>query len=112
MKFDMGSDTLVQLAKETLASNDDLGGLVKELVDCVTPLEGNFIGAGRQRFDQFKANVDQIAADLNASLASINSGQVGMEQAFGQGDQELADNSSSTDSAANYDAARFASARA
>ena len=45
MKFDMGASTLSTLTKQTSGSNDDLGGLVKELVAAAEPLEGSSTGA-------------------------------------------------------------------
>jgi len=107
MKFDMGQTTLATLAKSTSGSSDDLGTLIKQLIDAATPLEGRFNGAGRAAFDSFKARADQITIDLNSSLAAILSGQTGMDTAFGQGDTEMSDNSRTTEQSANFDAARF-----
>lgn len=111
MKFDMGSQTLATLNQKTSGSNDDLGGLVRQLVAAVAPLEGKFNGQGRVRFDQFKARADEIAADLNSSLARIAQGQSEMNVATQTGDQQTADNSTRNESAANFDGARFSSTR-
>ncbi|MFG3194799.1 hypothetical protein ACGFYT_01585 [Streptomyces sp. NPDC048208] len=59
----MGSTTLATLTKSTVGSSDDLGALIHQL----------------------------IAAALNGSLASILSGQSGMDDAFVGGDQEQSD---------------------
>ena len=62
-------------------------------------------------FDSFKANADAITAELNAALNAILGGQGGMDTAFGQGDTEMADNASSAQGSANFDAARFSAGR-
>jgi uncharacterized protein YukE len=111
MKFDMGAQTLGTLTQQTQGASDDLGTLIQQLIACVDPLEGNFNGAGRAQFDAFKANADQITADLNGALSAILGGQSGMNQAFGMGDTEMADNASSASGSANFDAARFGGAR-
>lgn len=106
-KFDMGNTTLTTLAKKTSGSSQDLGGLVKQLVVAAAPLEGKMNGAGRQMFERFKSQSDQIAADLNRSLGSVNQGQVQMDRSFRDGDDTMATNATQTMGAANFDAARF-----
>jgi uncharacterized protein YukE len=110
-KFDMGSNTLTTLTKQTGSANQDLGALVKRLIEAARPLEGRFNGAGKAAWDSFKARGDQIAADLNGALSAINTGQSGMNTAFIEGETEQADNATRLQSTANFDAARF-SARA
>ncbi|POX52598.1 hypothetical protein [Streptomyces sp. Ru72] len=107
MKFDMGSTTLSQLGKSTMGSSEDLGTLIKLLIQAAEPLEGKFNGAGKAAFDAFKAHADEITADLNSSLSAILGGQSGMDTAFGTGDVELGDNARQNMGAANFDAARF-----
>ncbi|GGZ78025.1 hypothetical protein ACFOOM_06000 [Streptomyces echinoruber] len=107
MKFDMGAQTLSNLVRDTRGSSDDLGSLVRQLVQAAQPLEGKFNGTGRAMFDQFKARADQIASELNSSLSAILGGQSGMDSAFGTGDQEQGDNARQQMAAANFDAARF-----
>jgi uncharacterized protein YukE len=107
MKFDMGSQVLSTLISNSRGSSDDLGTLIRQLVQAAQPLEGKFNGAGRVAFDSFKARSDEIAANLNGALASILGGQSGMESAFGSGDQEQGENARSTEGAANFDGARF-----
>jgi uncharacterized protein YukE len=111
VKFDMGSQTLAGLAKQTHGASDDLGSLIRQLIAAAEPLEGNFNGAGRAAFESFKNNADQVTADLNSALAAILGGQSGMDTAFGQGDAEMVDNASSAQGSANFDAARFAGGR-
>lgn len=106
-RWDYGQDTLVTLARNTSGASDDLGSLVKQLIQAAEPLAGKFNGAGKAAFDSFKARADQISADLNAGLGSVNRGQVGMERAFASGDQTMADEASSAMSSANFDAAKF-----
>ncbi len=107
VKFDMGQSTLASLTKQTSSSSDDLGSLIRQLVDAVTPLEGKFNGAGRQAFDGFKARADEVTVELNSSLQAIVGGQSGMDTAFGQGDTEMSDNASGAAGSANFDGARF-----
>ncbi|MGB5950934.1 MAG: hypothetical protein WBG57_00295 [Ornithinimicrobium sp.] len=109
VKFDMGNATLSVLSKGTQGSHEDLGTLVTRLVTCVEPLEGAFNGAGRAAFDAFKMRTDQVAADLNGSLAAILQGQGGMDVAFQAGDMESADNATTAQDSADFDGARFAS---
>jgi uncharacterized protein YukE len=111
MKFDMGAQTLSTLTQQTQASSEDLGTLIRQLIAAAEPLEGNFNGAGRAAFDSFKTNADTITADLNSALGAILGGQSGMNQAFGQGDTEMADNASTAGGSANFDAARFGGVR-
>lgn len=106
-RWDMGQDTLSQLAKKTSTGTQDLGGLVKRLVAAAQPLEGKMSGAGKQMFDSFKSNVDGIAADLNAGLSAINQGQSGMDTAFRTGDSEMADTAKKNQGAADFNAAKF-----
>ncbi|QUI31484.1 hypothetical protein H9W91_11845 [Streptomyces alfalfae] len=107
MKFDMGDTTLAVLGKDTAGSSDDLGTLIHLLVQAAEPLEGKFNGAGKATFDSFKLRADEITADLSGALSSILGGQAGMEEAFGTGDDEQADNAHQNMSAANFEAARF-----
>lgn len=107
MKFDMGSTTLSELGKSTVGSSEDLGALIRLLIQAAEPLEGKFNGAGKAAFDAFKAHADEITNELNSSLGAILGGQSGMDTAFGTGDVELGDNAHQNMSAANFDAARF-----
>lgn len=107
MKFDMGDTTLAVLGKSTVGSSDDLGTLIHLLVQAAEPLEGKFNGAGKATFDSFKLRADDITADLNGALSSILGGQAGMDEAFGTGDDEQADNAHRNMGAANFEAARF-----
>ncbi|MYR85349.1 hypothetical protein GTY41_12180 [Streptomyces sp. SID685] len=107
MKFDMGAQTLSTLMRDSRGSSQDLGALIRQLVQAAEPLEGKFNGAGRTAFDQFKAHADGITKELNGSLAAILGGQSGMEGAFSSGDQEQGENAKSQMGAANFDAARF-----
>jgi hypothetical protein len=106
-RWDMGQDTLSQLSRKTSTGTADLGDLVKQLVAAAEPLEGKMSGSGKQMFDSFKANVDSIAADLNAGLEAINEGQSGMDAAFRTGDTEMADTAKKNTGAADFDGAKF-----
>lgn len=106
-RWDIGQDTLSQLAKRTSSGTQDLGSLVKQLVAAAQPLEGKMNGAGKQMFDSFKANVDGIAGDLNAGMAQINQGQFGMDTAFRSGDSEMADTAKKNQAGADFNAAKF-----
>jgi hypothetical protein len=107
MKFDMGAQTLSTLVKGSRGSSDDLGVLIRQLVEAAQPLEGKFNGAGRVAFDRFKLRADGVAKELNGSLAAIVGGQSGMDSAFGSGDQEQGENARRQMAAANFDGARF-----
>lgn len=109
MKFDMGSQTLGTLARHTGSSSEDLGQLVRALVEAAAPLEGKFNGSGRVKFDEFKARTDEVAKELNGSLAAILAGQSEMDRSFRLGDQEAADNAVQQQGAASFDSARFGS---
>lgn len=110
-KFDMGAETLGSLRTKTSGSNDELGNLIKQLVQAAAPLEGNFNGAGKAAFDRFKMRADEITSDLNRSLSAILGGIGGMDTSFREGEQDMATNASSTEGAANFDAARFGAGR-
>ncbi|MGP4109555.1 hypothetical protein ACTWP5_01385 [Streptomyces sp. 4N509B] len=107
MKFDMGTQTLQSLSRQSQGSSTDLGTLIQQLVSAAEPLEGRFNGQGKAAFDAFKARSDEIAHALNSALSAILGGQTGMEQAFGAGDQESTDNATQAMGSANFDAARF-----
>ncbi|HZX03891.1 hypothetical protein [Kribbella sp.] len=106
-RWDMGQETLGQLTKKTSTGTQDLGGLVKQLVAAAQPLEGKMNGAGKGAFDAFKANVDSIAADLNAGMGRITEGQAGMDTAFRTGDSDMAQTAKKNEGAADFDGARF-----
>lgn len=106
-KFDMGAEALPTLIKRTQAAHQDLGALVRQLLAAAEPLEGRFHGAGRAAFDAFKSNADQISADLNLGVASINSGQHGMHVAYADGDQQMTDNGRRSEDGASFEAATF-----
>jgi len=107
MKFDMGSQTLSQLTKQTSGAGQDLGALVRQLAQAAAPLEGKFNGAGRAQFDQFRARTDEIANNLNSALSAVLTGIKGQDQSFKQGQQQMADQSSSIQSGIDFDAAKF-----
>lgn len=111
MKFDMGSQTLGTLTRQTSGSTDELTGLVRALVEASAPLEGKFNGSGRMAFDNFKGRVDEVTNDLNRSLAALNVGQSEMDLASQTGDMEFSDNASRSTGAASFDAARFSASR-
>ncbi|WP_314100643.1 hypothetical protein [uncultured Frigoribacterium sp.] len=107
MKFAMGSETLTQLSQKTSGAGDDLGALVRQLADAAEPLEGRFNGAGRAAFDRFKNEVDGISVELNAALSSVLTGITGQNRAFLEGEQQIADETSSAQAGAGFESARF-----
>lgn len=111
MKFAMGGETLTQLTKQTSSSNDDLGALVRQLADAAEPLQGKFNGAGRAAFDKFKVETDRIATELNGALAAVLGGISGQNTAFLQGEQQMVDETTASQSGASFEAARFGSTR-
>lgn len=107
MKFAMGAQVLTNLTKQTSGASGDLGALVRKLADSAEPLQGRFNGAGRQAFDRFKSETDSIANELNGALASVLQGISGMDRSFQEGDQDMAQSTSSLEGSSNFDAARF-----
>ncbi len=107
VKFDMGTSTLDTLSKQTSTSSDDLAALVRQLLEAAEPLQGRFQGAGRAAFDEFKARVDGISAELKTSLDAVLAGVQGQSKAFTQGDMTMADNARTAQGASSFDSARF-----
>jgi uncharacterized protein YukE len=107
MKFDMGASTLSALTQQTQGVTEDLGALIQQLIASVAPIEHTFQGAGRARFDAFKANADAITAELNGALGAIVGGQSGMAVAFAESDSQMGDNATTALGAADFDSARF-----
>jgi len=112
VKFAMGSDVLTALTKKTSTSGDDLGSLVRQLAEAAEPLQGKFNGAGRAAFDKFKSETDRIAVDLKGALGAVLTGISGMDRSFAEGDQQMGDETRSTEGSSSFDTARFGSARA
>ena len=106
-RYDMGADTLSVLRTQTSGSGQDLGALVQRLVVAAEPLAGRFNGTAKVAFDNFKANADQISADLNSALAAILSGQRGMDTSFVSGEQDMVDTTRQVSGSADFSAARF-----
>ncbi|RIX28465.1 hypothetical protein [Amnibacterium setariae] len=109
MKFAMGADTLAQLGKRTSSASGDLGAQVKALLHAAEPIEYRFNGAGRAAFDRFKGESDQVAAELDQSLAAVLGGIRGMDTTFHAGDEQMADDATSAMGSVSFDAARFSS---
>lgn len=107
MKFDMGTDTLSTLITRTQGQSQDLGTLIKALVQAAAPLEGKFNGAGKQAFDAFKSHTDQITTNLNTALSSIIGGQSGMNKSFNQGQVDFTHNAKTAMGGADFSAASF-----
>jgi uncharacterized protein YukE len=106
-RWDMDANTLPTLMQRTQGSVDELRTLIQQLIAAAEPLSGRFDGSGKAAFDSFKANSDQITADLGRGLGSVNSGQSGMQRSFSTGDTTMADDTRSLMGAANFDAAMF-----
>jgi uncharacterized protein YukE len=107
MKFAMGAQVLTNLTKQTSNASGDLGTLVRKLAESAEPLQGRFNGAGRAAFDRFKGQTDSIANELNGALSSVLQGIGGMDRSFQEGDQDMAQQTTSAEGSANFDAARF-----
>lgn len=82
MKFSMEEQTLVNLGQRTQTESDDLGTLVKQLMDAAEPLEGVFNGPARAKFNEFKGRTDEIAGQLNNALVGIVGSIEGQNVAF------------------------------
>jgi uncharacterized protein YukE len=111
MKFAMGAETLTVLTKQTSSANEDLGSVVKQLFAAAEPLQGKFNGAGRAAFDKFKGETDLIANELNAALAAVLGGIQGQNTAFITGEQQMVDETTTAQSGANFESARFSGSR-
>lgn len=107
----MGAEVLSHLTKQTSSAGEDLGQLVRELVEAAEPLESKFNGAGRAAFDKFKANSELIAVELDQALAGVLQGIHGMDVTFLQGDQEIATETTQAEGSVSFEAARFGGAR-
>ncbi|MGV2985939.1 hypothetical protein ACNPNP_19785 [Microbacterium sp. AGC85] len=95
IKFAMEAETLVRLGQRSATESEDLGTLVRSLVEAAEPLQGVFNGPARARFDNFKLNTDAIANGLNGALAGIVGAISGQNIAF---------NTAGEDGAAAHDA--------
>lgn len=82
MKFAMEEQTLVRLGQRSQTESEDLTALVRALIDAAEPLEGVFNGAAKARFNDFKANTDQITNALNNALSGIVTSISGQNLAF------------------------------
>lgn len=97
MKFSMEDQTLVRLGQRSQTESDDLGTLVRQLMQAAEPLAGVFNGPARARFNDFQAKTDQIANSLNGALAGIVGSIAGQNVAF---------NTAAEDGASAHDAAQ------
>lgn len=84
----MEDQTLVRLGQRSQTESEDLGTLVRQLVESAEPLEGVFNGPARARFNDFKANTDNIATSLNNALAGIVGSVAGQNLAFTTGAED------------------------
>lgn len=87
-RFSMTQTALVDLGKRTATESDDLGTLVRQLVDAAEPLESTFNGPAKSSFNSFKGKTDQIAGQLNGALAAIVGSISGQNQAFVTGAED------------------------
>lgn len=111
MKFAMEADVLTTLGRKTGGESDELGALVRRLGDAAEPLEGQFNGAAKAKFNSFKARTDEIAMILNNALVGITQSIAEQDKAFQTAASEGADTHASAEGAANFDGAdtsRFA----
>ncbi len=82
MKFSMEEQTLVRLGQRSQTESEDLGALVRQLVEAAEPLEGVFNGPARAKFNDFKVKTDDIATALNNALGGIVGSIAGQNLAF------------------------------
>ncbi len=111
MKFAMEADVLTTLGRKTGGESDELGALVRRLADAAEPLEGQFNGAAKAKFDSFKARTDEIATVLSNSLVGITQSISEQDRAFQTAAFEGADAHGAAEGSANFDGAdtsRFA----
>ena len=110
-KFAMEADALGTLGQKTSTESEDLGQLVRNLVDAAAPLEGTFNGAAKTSFNRFKLRVDDVAAVLSNALVGIIESIAGQNRSFITADDEGSSVHSSAEGSAAFDAAdtsRFA----
>ena len=107
MYFKMTDEALPTLNKQTGASHQDIGSLIKDLIASVAPLEGKFDGDGYVQFQNFKLNADQITVDLQNAFGAVGEGQAGMHTAFVTGTDEMVTNARTTEGSADYSTAIF-----
>lgn len=111
MKFAMEADVLSTLGRKTGGESNELGALVRRLGEAAEPLEGQFNGAAKAKFDSFKVRTDEIAVILNNSLVGITQSIAAQDRAFQTAAAEGADAHSSAEGAADFtgaDTSRFA----
>lgn len=82
IKFSMEQETLVNLGQRTSTESDDLGALVRRLVEAAEPLESVFNGPAKSAFNNFKSKTDDIATALNNALVGILGSIEGQNNAF------------------------------
>lgn len=111
MKFAMEADVLSTLGRKTSGESDELGALVRRLGEAAEPLEGQFNGAAKAKFDSFKVRTDEIATVLNNALVGITQSIAEQDKAFGTAASEGADTHAAAEGSAAFDtadASRFA----
>ena len=112
MKFAMGADVLGSLAKKTSTASDELGATVKQLAAITEKIEGKVNGAARAAFDEFQAHAEEISVELTMALRGVLTGVSAMDKSFGEGDQEMADQTRRAQGSVSFDAARFGTTKA
>jgi uncharacterized protein YukE len=107
VKFDMGAETLSTLARQTEGAGRELADLVKQVAGVADDLKGNFEGQAKRTFDQFVNDADAVAKDLQSSLDRILQGVTELDEAFGTGETEMAEETKQNRDRAQFDRARF-----
>ncbi|MGL4744812.1 MAG: hypothetical protein ACRCXL_10560 [Dermatophilaceae bacterium] len=88
-RYTMEATALSRHADSIEAAHTELISLLRTFEASAEPLAGTFSGQGKAAFDLFKADTDQIAADLGISLTSVQEGTRAQDLAFTTGDEEM-----------------------
>lgn len=100
--FSMTQNALLDLGKRTETESDDLGTLVRQLVEAAEPLQSTFNGPAKGTFNNFKGKTDLIASQLNGALGAIVGSISGQNLAFVQGAEDGADTHKSTEAMTDF----------
>ncbi|GEK81477.1 hypothetical protein [Agrococcus baldri] len=100
--FNMTQNALLDLGKRSETESEDLGTLVRQLVEAAEPLQNTFNGPAKGTFNSFKGKTDMIASQLNGALGAIVGSISGQNMSFVQGAEDGADTHKSTEGATDF----------
>ena len=106
-EIDFNRDLFTGNIKKTDSSIEDLGALIKQLLDAVRPLEGKFKGQGNESFQSLHLKADEVSRLVKKGMESFNEGQSGVSNAVFQGDEAMSDAAQNQMSASQFDSTKF-----